>query len=330
MWSIETGQTFPLSSVKPFEGLMPYRQRCLLETRKACHGGTSRRERSPVSGARLQPLGSVEEFEYLCCPDSGSLFLADLPPPAEWARLLSLVSRYRQSSETFHAEVAQTRAEHVLSPKLEWIQSALRMQGLERPSVLEVVTPPSAITALLSGCGAFSDVATVNEVDLVMAGSAVPRERVEAAVLFESLDRVDDPVALLAAVRERVVAGGLIFVTALVSTGFDVAVLGLRNMYLYPPDRTNCFSLQGLEGLLRHAGFTLLEVSTPGVLDVEIVQTHLRHDPSLSLSGFERQLLGADRQTLEAFQAFLQQNRMSSFARIIGRKQMGGEDDRAA
>ncbi len=330
MWSIETGDTFPLASVKPFEGLMPYRQRCLQETRKACQGGTVRRERSPVSGARLEPLGAVEGFEYLGCPESGSLFLAELPASAEWARLLGLVSRHRQSAETFHADVAQTRAEHVYSPKLEWIQSALRMQGLERPSVLEVVTPPSAVTALLRGCGSFSEVTTVNEMELAMAQATAPRERVEAAVLFESLDRVDDPAALLAAVRDRVADGGLLFVTALVSTGFDVAVLGLRNMYLYPPDRTNCFSLQGLEVLLRQAGFTLLEVSTPGVLDVEIVQTHLRHDPSLPLSGFDRQLLGADRQTLEAFQTFLQQNRMSSFARIIGRKHTRGGDDRTA
>jgi hypothetical protein len=60
--------------------------------------------------------------------------------------------------------------------------------------------------------------------------------------------------------------------------------------------------------------------STPGVLDVEIVQTHLRADPALPLSSFERQVLAADAQTQQAFQTFLQQNQMSSFARIIGRK----------
>jgi hypothetical protein len=72
---------------------------------------------------------------------------------------------------------------------------------------------------------------------------------------------------------------------------------------------------------LTRAGFTLLEVSTPGVLDVEIVQAHLRHDPSLPLSAFERQLLAADVETHAAFQSFLQEHGMSSFARIVGRKQ---------
>ena len=320
MWSIETDHTVPLSSIKPFEGLLPYRERCLAETRQACRAGTRRRTLSPVTGAVLQPAGSVEGFEYVQCPDSGSLFLAELPSAAAWAGLLSAVNRFRSSSETFHAGIAEERQEHVHSPKLEWIRSSLRMQGEGRPSALEVATPPSESTKLLEDCGAFRRVTTVNEMDLAaQPGSTVP-EDVGAAVLFESLDRVEDPARLLRAVSNRLVPGGLIFVTALICSGFDIAVLGLRNLYLYPPDRTNCFSLSGLEALLRGAGFALLEVRTPGVLDVEIVQTHLRANPGLPLSDFERRLLAADHETQQAFQTFLQQHRMSSFARIIGKK----------
>lgn len=319
MWSIETDQTFPLSAVKPFDALAGYRQRCLEETRRALKDGGRRRERSPVTGSLLLPLGMVEGFEYLRCPDTGSVFLAELPPQPQWARLLAEVSRYRHSRETFHAGIAQTRNEHVYNPKLDWIRNTLRMQHLEYPAVLDVVTPPSDITSLLEDSGVFSRVETVNEMELVMGGGKRRSERFGAAILFESLDRVDDPVALLGAVVDRLAPGGLLFVTSLVCSGFDVAVLGLKNLYLYPPDRTNCFSLGGLEQLLKAVGLTLLEVSTPGVLDVEIIQTHLRRDPSLPLSTFERQLLTANLQTREAFQAFLQQHRMSSFARIIGR-----------
>jgi hypothetical protein len=105
-----------------------------------------------------------------------------------------------------------------------------------------------------------------------------------------------------------------------VSSGFDITVLGLNNMYLCPPDRTNCFSVQGLTALLKDNGFKLIEVSTPGVLDVEIIQAHLRHDPDIKLSKFESQLIAANEATQRAFQAFLQENAMSSFARIVGRK----------
>ena len=320
-WSIETDQTFPLSSVKPFDGLLPYRARCLSETRAACGAGTRRRAASPVTGAPLLPAGEVEGCAYLRCPDTGSLFLAELPPAAAWASLLSRLSRSRHSSETFHAGIAEQRQEHVHGPKLDWIRSSLRMQGMARPDALHAATVPSEATARLEESGAFHRVTLVDEMALA-SGAHQPAGPggFGAAVLFESADRVDDPAALLAAVHRCLAPGGLIFLTALVASGFDVAVLGLKNRYLYPPDRTNCFSLGGLEQLLQRAGFALLEVSTPGVLDVEIVQTHLRADPALPLSAFERQVLRADRQTQQAFQTFLQQHRMSSFARIIGRK----------
>lgn len=322
MWTIETDQTFPLSSVKPLETLQGYRDRCLAEMRRALREeqGTHRRMVSPITGEPLVPFGTVEEFEYLRCPGSGSVFLADLPSPEAWRHLLSAVSRYRHSPETFHAGIVQTRKEHVYGPKLEWVRNTLRMQRLEQQPVLEVVTPPSEFTAMLEGCGAFSSVTTCHEMELIMSPHPVDRAPFGTAVLFESLDRVDDPVALLTTVKALLAPGGLIFVTALVSTGFDMVVLGLNNLYWYPPDRTNCFSLRGLQQLLRQADFSLLEVSTPGVLDVEIVQAHWRRDPTLALSSFERQLLTAEKPSQDAFQTFLQQHRMSSFARIIGKK----------
>lgn len=99
-----------------------------------------------------------------------------------------------------------------------------------------------------------------------------------------------------------------------------MTVLGAQNLYLYPPDRANCFTLDGLEKLLLRTGYKAVELSTPGVLDLEIVAAHQKHVPDLKLSAFEQQLLKADEETRHAFQSFLQQNRMSSFARIVGRK----------
>lgn len=324
MRSIQTSYTFPLSSVKPLDGLLRYRAHCLEETRKALQGRSRRRAHSPAGGARLESFGYVEGFEYLRCPESGSIFLARLPDSADWARLLAEVSCYRHSPQAFHSGIEQSRSETVYMPKLEWIESTLRLQGISKPRLMEVTTPPSDFTPLLKGSDSFEELLTADETELVIQGRDAKggsKDRVQAAVLLESLDRSDDPAALLGAVAGCLMEGGLLFVTSLVCSGFDMAVLGLRNVYLYPPDRANCFSLRGLELLLSRAGFALLEVSTPGVLDVEIVQAHLRHGLAVPLSTFERELLNADEETHALFQEFLQQGRMSSFARIVGRKQ---------
>ena len=322
MRSIQTQHLFPLSAVKPLDGLRNYRAFCLAATRKAMDGRTHRLKRSCGSGARLEPCGAVEGLAYVRDPEHGGLFLADRPEPASWGRLLSEVSRHRHSPAAFHAGLTRSRVDHVYVPKLEWIEDALRLQEIPQTSIMEVVTAPSDFTAFLTESSSFSEVLTVDETELARApdhGRGGPLVR--AAVLLESLDRAHDPTALLRGVVTRVEEGGLVFVTALVSSGFDITVLGLRNLYLAPPDRANCFSLQGLTALLRQAGLSPLEVSTPGVLDVEIVRTHVQHDPSLPLSAFERQLVEADGETHEAFQTFLQQRGLSSFARIVTRKQ---------
>jgi len=322
MRTIQTSARFPLSSVKPLEGLLQYRAYCLKMTRQALRGPTSRRQRSPVGGAPLEPFGEVGGLRYMRCPESGSLFLEELPDAASWAKLLQEVSHHRFSPEGFYPGLAQSRTEHVYTPKLEWIRDVLRLQGLHQPVILEAATPPSTFTYLLKDSGMFSDVRIVDEMALA-AGSSNPPDgrRVQAAILLESLDRVDDPVAMLQGVAGRMEEGGLLFVTALVCSGFDLAVLGLHNLYLCPPDRANCFSLRGLSRLLTRAGFALIEVSTPGVLDVEVVRAHLQHDPALPLSPFERQLIEADAQHTDgALQAFLQHQGLSSFARLVGKR----------
>lgn len=321
MRSIQTSYTFSLSSVKPLDGLLSYRAYCLEATRRALGGKVHRRERSPVDGMPLEPFGTMEGFSYARCPQSGSLFLSDLPDAATWASLLAEVNRYRHSPDAFHVGLAQSRTDNIYAPKITWIQDTLRLQELMHPKVLEVATPPSDFTTLLRESGVFADVETVDEMEIAAhAARRDDRRRVDVAVLLESLDRVDDPAALLRGVAGCLASGGLLFITALVCSGFDMAVLGLRNLYLYPPDRANCFSLRGLEQLLTRSGFSLLEASTPGVLDVEIVKAHLQREPSLPLSPFERQLLNANSETHETFQTFLQQRGLSSFARIVGRK----------
>lgn len=310
---------FPLSSVKPREGLRDYRSFCLEATRKAIQASPCRRERSPVSGATLAPAGDVEGLEYARCPDTGSLFLATVAAPPVWADLLRQVSQRRHVPSGVYREIAQSRAENVYAPKLDWIHNTLLLQGIHRARLLEVVTPPSDFSSLLAGSELFEKVVTLDE--MALRSGAEAGERVDAVVLLESLDRIDDPVALLSAVSALLVDGGLIFVTSLVASGFDMALLGRRNFYLYPPDRANCFSRQGLETLIAQSGFALLEVSTPGVLDVQIVEAHLGDDPAVPLSAFERQLLDAPAEARAAFQGFLQQHGMSSFARIAGRKE---------
>lgn len=324
MRSIQVQDTFSLSSVKPLEELLEYRGFCLEATKKALQHSQhlSCRTHPPLTEVTLERYGEVDGLLYGRCPKSGSLFLRELPDPKIWAELLAEVSQYRHSPQSFHAGLAQSRMDHVYEPKLEWIRETLRFQGIHWPRMLEVVTPPSHFTRPLQESHCCSEVITVNEMDLIVDRGAVRQYTpLQAAVLLESLDRVHDPLTLIKSVTECLEPGGVIFITALVSSGFDMSVLGLQNQYLYPPDRANCFSLQGLVSLLEETGLIPLEVSTPGVLDVQIVLAHLHNNPTIPLSPFERELLlHGDEERRTAFQEWLQRCQLSSFARLVAKK----------
>lgn len=320
MRSFEMTETFALSSVKPLEELASYRKALIELTKKALAHGSQPRALSPISQRVLEPAGEVEGLPYGRCPESGSLFLTQLPKPQVWAELLTQVVQLRHSPVGFHRNLAQSRMDHVYAPKLEWMEEALRLQQIRQPRVLEVATAPSDFTQLLRESATFSQVVTEDETALAFSKDPDGRQPLEAAILLESLDHSMEPAGLAQALSQRLVPGGLLFVTCLVASGFDFHVLGLRNLYLVPPDRANCFTLKGLTQLLKRHRFELVEVSTPGVLDVEIVRSHWQKDPTLPVSSFERFILESDEEARRAFQSFLQEGHASSFARLVARR----------
>jgi hypothetical protein len=318
MRSIQTTYGFSLSAVKPLESLQAYRRFCISESRKVTTGSPAApRETCPSCNAALKPFGSVEGLDYVACPQCETFLLRSCARQEEWTGLLQEVTNHKRSPAAFHSSMTVSRNENVYLPKLEWIQHTLRLQGISRPRIVEFATPPSVFFPLLADSGIFQEVLSLPENGTPK--SADLKGSCDAAVLLESLDRSADPQTLIGNVAGAMKKGGLLFVTALVSSGFDVAVLGLNNLYVYPPDRANCFSLRGLVTFLKNSGFVPVEISTPGVLDVEIVNAHVAHDPSISLSPFERRIVSAEPEKREAFQTFLQENLMSSFARIVAR-----------
>lgn len=317
MQSIQTSH-FTLSEVKPFEGLKKYRAFCVEAVKEALALGTQHRD-CPVDRCALEPWKDVESFEYLRCKGSGSLFLKALPTHRGWEALLKKIAEHRQSSNRFYNDIRKSRLENVYGEKRKWIENTLRIHGISQARAIDLATPPTPWTSFLQESKLLKEVMMVEEMSVIKR--ELPHDlKTDVAILFESLDRVDAPEKLLQGVVSCLKPGGLLFVTSLVCSGFDFQILRDKNLYLFPPDRNNIFSLTGLKTLLAKAGLELLEVSTPGLLDVEIVKTHLNNATDISLSSFEREILKSDEEVRSAFQTFLQQANLSSFARLVCKK----------
>ena len=144
----------------------------------------------------------------------------------------------------------------------------------------------------------------------------------DIVLLFEALDRAVDPEEVLRKVNNVLKPGGLCFITCLLSSGFEVKVLGKESEIFTPPERMNILSFEGINALIdKVTDFEVLEFSTPGVLDIPNVikqQDQLDHVAFLHYLFKQRD----DTELIGSFQDFLQLNRLGTFGRLVLRKKM--------
>ena len=146
------------------------------------------------------------------------------------------------------------------------------------------------------------------------------KSSMDVVFLFEALDRSVEPFDLLQKVFNSLKSRGLCFITCLLSSGFEVQVLGQKSEIFVPPERMNILSYEGMNALIEKLdGFEILEFSTPGVLDIPNVTKHLN---GVGNAAFLHYILRKrqDPELLNSFQDFLQMYRLVTFGRLVLRK----------
>ena len=105
--------------------------------------------------------------------------------------------------------------------------------------------------------------------------------------------------------------------TTLNGKGFDIQVLWENSKSVYPPHHLNFFNPDSVGILLGKCGFEVLEITTPGRLDVDIVSNDLEHVNDRFIKTF---LGSAGEREKDDLQKFLQKNNLSSHMMIVARK----------
>lgn len=140
------------------------------------------------------------------------------------------------------------------------------------------------------------------------------------ATAFEVLEHTYDPQAFIRACGALLKPGGVLLFTTLSISGFDLLTLWQHSRQISPPQHLNFLSTQGIELLTRRAGLEVVELATPGQLDVDIVRNASIADPSLDIGRFARAIVNGSDETRRDFQAFLRAHRLSSHVRCIARR----------
>jgi ribosomal protein L37AE/L43A len=151
-----------------------------------------------------------------------------------------------------------------------------------------------------------------------------------AIAAFGALEHAADPGALARAAAAALAPGGLLALTTRSASGFDIQLLWDRCPTIFPADHLNLLTVEGARALLEGAGFEIVEMSTPGQLDVEVVERGLgahgepagdgAGSPDADTRFFRYFFAHRDRDAKARLQHFLQQQLLSSHLRILARK----------
>lgn len=274
-------------------------------------------------------------FDLVRCATCGTLYVNPCPTAAALAELYrdSVSSRYW--ADVFFPAVAEVRRERIFRPR---VRRALEFSAVPPASIIDV---GAGAGIFLEECRAAVPGARLRAVEPGGRLAALCRQKgfevfegfVDAAaesdwrasadlvVCFEVIEHTSDTLGFVRSLGALAKPGGLVLVSGLCGSGFDIQALGARSNAVAPPHHLTFLSHRGASSLLEKAGLEEVAFLTPGELDVDIVRNALQQDDQAVSDPFIRSLVqGTDDTAKREFQAFLVRNRLSSHMWIVARR----------
>jgi hypothetical protein len=240
----------------------------------------------PACGGSGVPQFSKHGFAYQCCPVCDTLFVSPRPPAAAFQNYYRQSESARYFATTFYRATADARREKLWRPKAERVWEGLRRHGADTYAVIDIgggygifaeefqAISGRTVTVIEPG-PELADICRdkgLNVVEDFLEG--LSREQLppgpKAFVSFELFEHLHDPGYFLERLRTLMSPGDLFFFTTLSGTGLDIQVLweASKSVSL---QHLNFFNPGSARRLLEGAGFEVIEVATPGALDVDIL-----------------------------------------------------------
>jgi hypothetical protein len=144
--------------------------------------------------------------------------------------------------------------------------------------------------------------------------------KADIVLCVNNLQRSMNPVEDICHASKDLAKGGLMFLTTRIGTGFDILTLR-ENSKIFPFEHTFLPSKALLLDLFASAGFKVLEISTPGMLDAIYVKQN--SDKISKNEHFINFMMNnGDIDVMQDFQKFLQKNELSSYVQIVVQKEL--------
>jgi SAM-dependent methyltransferase len=225
---------------------------------------------------------------------------------------------------------ASARKQYIFGPRATWVLETAGVYQQEDGLLVDFYTKYPAYLEEVKAKGSFSQILirkpAVSVDELISSDGFEVVDSIEDGTIsvvsaFEVIERLFDPLSFMQHLHRILRPGGLIFLTTLSISGFDLSVLRDKARNLLPPTHLTLPSYEGLNTLIERGGFSLVEFSTPGQLDVALVIDALQRDPEIELPPvIDSALRRRGENVHEDLQDFLQKANLSSHVWVAAQK----------
>lgn len=286
---------------------------------------------------RPRPRFHKHGFDWTECGLCGTCYMNPRPTETILADYYARSELYAYWSQHVFPASDAARREKIHAPRLDRIVAECDRLGIARGTLLEVGAGYGTFCLLAAQRGAFGRIIAIEPTVDRDVCRFDPRVQwiarrieelsddelppVDVACSFETIEHLLKPRAFVEDCGRRLRSGGLLVLTCPNVRGFEVEVLGAAAPAVQP-EHINLFHPGSLRDLVERCGFDVIEVTTPGRLDAELVRKAvLAGDFDLSGQCFLRRVLRDEWERLGGpFQEFLAEHGLSSHMWLTARK----------
>jgi 2-polyprenyl-3-methyl-5-hydroxy-6-metoxy-1,4-benzoquinol methylase len=226
-------------------------------------------------------------FIYDECQSCHTLFVNPRPLASDFSRYYMESPSSKFWVTTFYKETAEARREKLWKPKAELIKSITQrycateqtvvdigggygifaevMRELTSQPVVVIEPSPSMVETCqkkgLNVVAKFLEDVSANDLPVTP----------KLFVSFELFEHLHNPAYFLAHLYNLMSIGDMFIFTTLSSAGVDIRSLWQDSKAVFPPHHLNFFNPSSIRVLLERQQFKVLEVTTPGKLDIDIL-----------------------------------------------------------
>lgn len=243
--------------------------------------------RCPACGTSGEHVFDKHGFSYRQCPDCLTLYVSPRPPAESINRYYREADSVKYWASTFYQETAEARREKLWRPKARMVREVLNRIGAAEHALIDIgggygifaeeyqaltgatVTVVEPGPALANACRA-KRLNVVESFLESLSSEALPTGA-RAFASFELFEHLHDPALFLRHLRRLMCPGDAFLFTTLSGTGLDIQVLWEQSKSVSPPHHLNFFNPHSVRLLLEAEGLKVIEISTPGKLDMDIL-----------------------------------------------------------